>query len=293
MPSFLAFSKDRKRALAVAEEDDLVLLFQVEQDGGLTELGRQSCPGGPAYVAFDRTESRALTASYGSGESRVYPISGGETLGPVAATLDTGKYSHSIVPSPLGKLLYVPSKGTDTIAILSLAGKAGGCTLLGAASAPSGSGPRHLVVSRDGARAYVTGENDATLLEYTIQGEELVFKSYVSTLPRPWQEGDTGSDLHLSPDGRFLYVSNRGHDSIAVFRVEDGALDLVQHESTRGRVPRNFCLFGDNLLIVANQESSNLAFYSREPSSGRLTFQGTVPTPERPFWVGPGSSLDL
>lgn len=285
MPSFMTFSKDGARAAAISEGNDRVVLLEVAVDG-LVVLGAVACPGGPAHVSFDRTERFVLTASYGSGESRVYPVSDAAALGHAVSTVDTGRHTHALVPSLDNRTLYAPSKGTDTIAILSFDEETGLAELRTRAEAPSGSGPRHLVLSKDGLFAFVSGENDCSVSSYSVRGGDLELLSTTSSLPRRQQEGETGSDLHLSENGRFLYASNRGHDSIAVFAVDDGALRLLGHESTHGQVPRNFCLLGSDTLIVANQESRSLSFYRISEDSGEMTFLGIQSIEERPFWVG-------
>lgn len=284
MPSFLAFSHDGARVLVISEEDNRLSLLRRRPDGTLHLASQVSCPGGPAYVAFDRSETFALTGSYGSGESRVYRLEG-DRIARDPVVLDTGKYTHCLVASPDNRTLFAPSKGTDTIACVAFDEKAGTMAPLEPASAPPGSGPRHLVFSLDRERAFVSGENDCSLLTYELGSRGLTLRDHQTSLPRPREEGDSGADIHMSESGRFVYVSNRGHDSISVFDVSSNEPRRVTTESTRGRVPRNFCLLSE-WLIAANQESSTLAVFHTHSSTGALTFVGTVPTPERPFWVG-------
>lgn len=291
MPSFLAFSSKGPFALAVAEGADALISLSLDEQGRMTELSRVPCPGGPAYVSWDSDASWAYTASYGSGETRVYRVSHEGGLSLAVSCWETGKYSHCAVPFAERREfnLACASKGTDSL--MWLRREADGRLVSKLRSqAPVGSGPRHIVFSADGTRTYVTGENDCSLMTWDCSEAEPRLIDHVCTLPRPWQEGDTGSDLHLSEDGRYLYCSNRGHSSIAVYRVDSQVPQFLEHHSTRGDVPRNFCLLPQDLLIVANQESANLAVFSRDKSKGTLEYRGLVDAPERAFWVGNASS---
>jgi 6-phosphogluconolactonase len=113
-----------------------------------------------------------------------------------------------------------------------------------------------------------------TAVVYSVENETLRELAHVGSLPQAPGPGDSGSDVHISPDGPFVYMSNRGHDSIATFRVTEDGVQLLGHVSTRGAVPRNFCLFGDDTLIVANQERRSLAVFGRDAATGALDFQG-------------------
>jgi 6-phosphogluconolactonase len=143
-----------------------------------------------------------------------------------------------------------------------------------------GAGPRHFAFAPDGRFVYVINELDSTLSAYRYDGERGALDPIqtVSTVP----EGFTGENwcahVAVSPDGRFVYGSNRGHDSIAIWVVgEGGTVSLVGHESTRGQTPRNFALdpTGD-WLLVANQDSDTIVTFRRDRVTGRLTATGSV-----------------
>lgn len=284
MPSFLCFRKGSGQALVLSEEDNL-LTSLVVTPSGLRARSVVPCPGGPAYVSFDRTGRWALVACYGSGEVRAYPILKDGTLDPKVRRFRSGALSHAICPGPRGDELYVSVKGTDELHRLLLDPSQGTFSLLETAKAPQGSGPRHLAFSPDGQRMYVVCENNCTLLVYDLYTEGLHLRQTVSTLPTAVGPGDTGSDLHVSPDGRFVYVSTRGHNSLTVFRTTLAGVERVQNIKT-GACPRNFCLLAPELLLCANQEGRSLTFFYRDVETGRLKKTGEVSLSERPFWVG-------
>jgi 6-phosphogluconolactonase len=152
---------------------------------------------------------------------------------------------------------------------------------------PAGSGPRHFVFSPDARHAYVIGELDSTVaaLGYDAAKGELTFIESYPMLPAGYEGESHCADLHIHPSGRFVYGSNRGHDSITMFRVDpdSGRLSLIGHRSTEGKIPRNFALSPDGrFLLVANQDSDTVVVLPIDPESGELgatVAVNAVPTP--------------
>jgi len=292
MPSFMAFSKQRPWAVALVEGADAIVSLELDEHGALRPSSRQACPGGPAYISLSADERWVLVASYGSGELRVFPITSEGLLGPCASCTDTGKYSHCAwLDAELG-LVYVPSKGTDTVFVGNFSAITGEVSEHMRLDAPFGSGPRHIVMAPDCTQLYLANENDCSLMVvHRKSGERpLTSGACVPALPRPQLPQDSGADVHVSEDGRFIYMSVRGHDSIAVFARNGDQVECIEHVPTRGRTPRNFCLLGDDLLIVANQDSQDVAFFFRDQATGKLTILNQVEIEERPFWVGNAQS---
>ena len=188
MPSFLSFSQRGGWLAAIAEGDDRLVTLRVADDGSLSEISSRPCGGGPAYVSQARRA--VLTASYGSGETRVYPVDEQGALSEQISCIATGKYSHCAVESKKQPYVFVPSKGTDSICILARE-DSGKLVEVARQKTPEGSGPRHLVFSPDGEKAYVSCENDCSLLVYRVTGSDLVQLNRVTSLPRPQKEGDT------------------------------------------------------------------------------------------------------
>ena len=295
MPSFLAFSRHGPLAVALSEEDDRLCSMRVEEDGALVELSNQPCPGGPAYVSLSASEKWALAASYKSGQLHVFPVDEAGRLGPCCGSVDSGRFSHCAYVDPGSDWIYVPSKGTDSVYLTRLDDRSGALCDARRLETEAGSGPRHLVVSPDGTRAYLANENDCTLTIYRRRLQQdaprLELLDRVSALLRPAEGTDSGADVHVSPDGNFIYMSVRGRDVVTVFRRTESGVEPVSEVSTAGRVPRNFCLLGDQALVVANQESASLTVFRRDTKSGGLVELGTCEVGERVFWVGNSSTF--
>jgi len=161
----------------------------------------------------------------------------------------------------------------------------------------AGSGPRHFLFSPDARHAYVIGELDSTVaaLDYDAASGELSFTDAYPMLPAGFTGDSHCADLQIHPSGRFLYGSNRGHDSITMFRVETGTgrLSLIGHRTTEGRTPRNFAIAPDGrFLLAANQDSDTVVIMPIDPETGELGATASVaqvPTPVcLKFAPGPG-----
>jgi 6-phosphogluconolactonase len=193
-----------------------------------------------------------------------------------------------IRPSPDGRFVLVTDLGTDQVLVYRLDNSTGQLTPNEAGtpvvSEHAGAGPRHFAFAPNRRTVYVINELDSTVTvcDYRPERGELQTRQVVSTLPEGIDGPAIGNDcahIAVSPDGRFVYGSNRGHDSIAIWEVADanGELRPVGHESTRGKTPRNFSLDPTgSWLLVANQESDTIVPFRRDPDSGRLTATGPV-----------------
>jgi 6-phosphogluconolactonase len=193
-----------------------------------------------------------------------------------------------IRPSADGRFVLATDLGTDQVLIYRLDTSTGQLTPneqgTAAVSEDPGAGPRHFAFAPSGRTLYVINElnSTVTVYDYTAQRGELHARQVVSTLPDGIDGpaiGNSCAHIAVSPDGRFVYGSNRGHDSIAIWEVADanGKLRPVGHEPTRGTTPRGFNLDPTGAwLLVANQESDTIVPFRRDPSSGRLTATGPV-----------------
>lgn len=307
-PSYLAVNPDRSRLYAVSEVADFqgtdgggVVAFAIEADGGLRELGRQPTQGAhPCYVSVDPAGEFVMVANYSSGNAALFRLEADGSLAPAAdvvqhrgsgpnARRQEGPHAHCIMMGPEERYVFVVDLGIDRVVGYVLDRK--GARLVPApedagVAARSGAGPRHLTFHSDGRRAFLINELDSTLtaLSYDPDSGSMESVGTVSTLPPDFTGDNTCADVHVSSSGRFVYGSNRGHDSIAVFTIEDdGRLTLVQHQSTLGRTPRNFAIApGGDFLIAANQDSSSLVTFAIDQATGRLSPVGDpveVPTP--------------
>jgi 6-phosphogluconolactonase len=290
-PSYLALDPTRTHLYAANENDGAeggVTALSIGADGKLTKLNHQTgSDKGFTHVAVDPSGKFVLGASYNGGSVSVFPISADGSVGAEIDNVDFGPDSkaHCVGFDKTGKYVLIPTLGAGQVQQLQL----GADGMLSPSTppnvtAPSGAGPRHIAVHPNGKLAFVANELNSTLTPYQLSADgKLTAGTTVSSLPTDFNGTNKGAHVELSPDGRFVYASNRGHNSIAVFSADPttGALTLVEHEPTRGNTPRDFDVDPNgDVLIVANQDSANLSVYKIEPD-GSLTPLGS-PTPSAP-----------
>ena len=308
-PTYLTLSAKHDRLYAVNETQTFngqnsgsVSAFAVEpRTGSLTRLGARQPSGGasPCYLSLAPTGRAALVANYMGGNVSLLPVLADGSLAAPAATAvhqgrgphpnQTAPHAHCIIPDPTGKLAFAVDLGADQIIGYELDAAKSRLTQRPepAFRARPGAGPRHLVFHPEGRLAYLLNELNSTVtaLAYDAAAGRFRELQTLPTLPAGYAEKNSGADLHVSPDGRFLYTSNRGHNSIAVFAIDAlrGTLTPVQHVPTQGQTPRNFSLDpAGRLLLVANQSSGSLVSFRVDGQTGRLTATGhtaEVPAP--------------
>jgi 6-phosphogluconolactonase len=285
-PSFLAVDPAHHTLFAVNEDSGgkgAVASFQIDaKTGALSFVSRVSSQGdGPAHVSTDKTGGFAFVANYGGGTVAVLPINGGGVLGDAIDVHDHGGGSanpHQVITSPANDFAFVPNKGLDTVTRYAFNGATGKLTGASTLDVAQGAGPRHLDFSPTAPYAYLIDELDSTMsaLAYDAASGKLTPIQTVSTLPPGFQGNNTGAEVQVAPSGKFVYGSNRGHDSIAVFSVAgDGKLTLVGHQPTMGQTPRHFQVEpSGELLLVANQGSGNVVTFRIDAATGMLTPTG-------------------
>ena len=300
-PSFLSIHPKRPFLYAVNEIEPTgtVSAFAIERaTGALTRLNEQPSQGGaPCYVSVDRSGLAALVANYGGGSVALLPIEANGALAPAHVVQHTGKgpnadrqeasHAHCILPDPSNRFALAADLGADRVLVyrLDLDGKA--LRRAGEAVMRPGAGPRHIAFHPTLPLVFVTNELDSTVatLRFDAGAGALSLLDARATLPAGWTGTNYPADIHVAANGRTLYVSNRGHNSIAVFSVAEstGALALEQVISTEGDWPRNFSLDpSGRWLLVANQRSDSVVVFARDSDSGRLTLtqQGiAIPSP--------------
>jgi len=303
-PSFLTFSADARFLYAVSEiltydgkKSGAVSAFSIDRASGmLTMLNQQPTQGpGACHISIDATGKWALITNYHGGSVAVLPVLGNGSLGaPVTFIQHSGPsrtnpqrqeaaHAHSIIPAPGNRVVLVADLGMDKIVTYRLNTATGALTPHDPPfiAARPGAGPRHQVFHPNGRFYYVVNELDSTVsvIKWDAARDTGREIQYISTLPAGFTAETTTAEIRISPDGRFVYASNRGHDSIAIFKVDqrNGKLTSLGQEPTQGRTPRNFELTptGD-LLIAANQESDNLVVFRRSKTTGLLTPTGHV-----------------
>jgi len=302
-PSFLAIHPNGRVLYAVNELEKYkgrptgaVSAFAIARDtGALTRLNEQPSEGGaPCYVSVDRSGRALLVANYAGGSVALLPIQANGSLGPAAQVVQhTGKgpnaerqeapHAHCILPDPSNRFALAADLGADRVFVyrLDLEGRSLRHIEEGDAVMRAGAGPRHIAFHPTLPLVFVANELDSTVatLRFDPERGALSPQGTLSTVPTGWTGTNYPADIHVAATGRTLYVSNRGHNSIAVFSVAEatGALALEQVVSTEGDWPRNFSLDPTGRwLLVANQRSDSVVVFERDPDNGRLT-----PTPQR------------
>jgi 6-phosphogluconolactonase len=259
----------------------------------LTALGAPVASGGagPTHLSVDPSGSYVLVANYSAGTSAVFPIDPDGSLGAASDVKNSGSKAHLAISNPSGGYAYVPCLGSNWIAQYTFQG--GQLSPLSPANVtlPNGAGPRHMDFRRDEMFAYSINELNSTVSTFAFDkaSGKLSRGETVSSLPKGFSGSNTGAELTVHPSGNWVYVSNRGHNSIATFASDrtTGALTLVSHDSTEGNTPRSFGLDPQGQwLVAANQESDSLKAYRIDASTGRLSpITGTLTSPS-PTYVG-------
>ena len=300
-PSFLAIAPNQRFLYALGgATGDSVRAFSIDkQSHELTLLNEQSVMGqGATHVAIDKTGKWVIVGNYRSGNLSVLPTEGDGSLGKAVQRIQhEGKsidperqdhpYVHSINIAPNNKDVFVPDLGTDKIMTYTLNAETGQLT----PASPSftevtpGSGPRHFTFHPNGKFAYVIQEMGAMVTGFAYKNGQLTPVETVRTLPEGYTGRKWAADIHISPDGRFLYGSNRAHESLAIFRIDQktGKLTLVGHQPVNGKTPRNFAIDPTgNFVLVANQDSDNITIFKRDKKTGLLTPTGREITVSMP-----------
>ena len=297
-PSFVAVSPDEKYIYAVHEDarngrGGEISAFSFAKEKGILELINQQPTNGdhPCYTEVDKTGKWVFAGNYSSGSLSVLPVNADGSLGAATTHIShTGSgpnkdrqekpHVHCTLISPDNKWLFVPDLGIDKVMIYAFDAATGKLTPAAqpfAASTP-GAGPRHFTFHPNGKYAYLIEELTGHVVVYQYQNGKLKQVQRTSTLPRG-QKGFAGSaDIHVSPDGKFLYASNRGDfNNIAIYKVDpkSGKLSIIGFQSTLGSGPRNFNFDpSGNFLLVGNQNSDEIVIFKRNTKTGLLTDTG-------------------
>ena len=269
----------------------------------LTLLNQQSSGGsGPCHLAVDGQGKDVLVANYAGGSLASLPIQTDGSLGEAVGTIQltgasvhphrqTKPYGHFITMDPANRFALACDLGTDKVLVYRLDEKNGALTPHAPAFAtvPPGAGPRHLAFSPDGKFIYVVNEMGSTITAFAYDALRGALSELqtISTLPEDFagRASNTCAEVEVHPSGKFVYASNRGHDSIAVFAVDaaTGKLTAVEQQSTQGRIPRHFKLDpSGRWLLAANQATDSIAVFAVDAATGRLKATGqsvTVPAP--------------
>jgi 6-phosphogluconolactonase len=293
-PSYLAIDKSKTYLYAVNEVGEYlgkpgggVSAFKIEEKGNLRFLNEQATLGAdPCYLTIDRQKKNLLVANYTGGSVTVLPIRSDGTLnvatdvkqheGSGPKEQQKGPHAHCVILDRSERYALVADLGIDKIMIYrfdSSKGKLLPNTQQPFAELQAGAGPRHLTFHPSGKFLYAINELDSTIsaFDYDERNGTLTHIETGSTLPGDFSGVSYCADVHIDSSGKFLYGSNRGHNSIVVFEIDQqsGKLKLVEHVSTQGDWPRNFVIYSDTLW-VANQRSDNFVGFWIDEKTGRL-----------------------
>ncbi len=294
-PSFLGVHPNGRFLYAVGEISNFggtkeggVTAFSLDPKSGvLRELNAQSSGGaGPCHVSLDPKGTSAFVANYGGGSVASFPIAEDGSLGKrssfhqhVGSSVDPrrqkGPHGHSINVDATGRFAVAADLGLDKLLVYKVAAKSGALEPNDppAFATPPGGGPRHFAFHPNGRFAYANLEmtREVEALHWDADSGTFERISVHSTLPKDAEAAGSTAETRVHPSGRFVYVSNRGHDSVAVFRVNEKSGDLIPvgHVSTGGKTPRNFNLDpSGRWLIAANQNSGNVVVFSVDEKTG-------------------------
>lgn len=291
-PSFVKLSADKHYLYAVSElahadePTGFVHAFRVK-DGALTEISKLPTDGkAPCHLEIDKSGDYLLASNYVGGVAKMYRIAedGSLTVAdkfqvPMDLVPGRSSHLHSAKLSPDNNTVAIADLGLDRIWLFELDTEKGKLVPLEQSflSLADKAGPRHSVWSVDGRYLYVINELNATVdvIEKAASGDVFKVVQTASTLPEGWTGKNACADIHLHPNGLYLYGSNRGHNSIVVFSVDqtDGRLSLLEHKGTRGDFPRNFAVSPrGKMLWVANQNTSNVSAFKISEKDGTLRF---------------------
>lgn len=289
--SFLAVDARGVLGALVLEDGHEVVAFGVDVGGVVHERGpRRNARGlGPTHVSIDPSGRHALVADYGSGDVASFAFSSDGTLEEATTALRAGDNAHQVVVSPSGSLALVPCKGADHVAVLGFDAATGLLAPRSLYATEPGQGPRHLVLGADGRYAYLANELGSRLEVLALDEAHatLTHRQSISTLPAGDATPNTAAEIALGVGERFVYVSNRGHDSIAIFEI--GADHLVTprgHVLLEARRPRSFAIDPSGRWLFAGAQADDVIVRFRIEDDGALTRIGTTPTSGSPTFVG-------
>ncbi|MGE5611916.1 MAG: lactonase family protein [Bacillota bacterium] len=311
-PTFLTIHPNHRFLYAISEIGNFagkpagaVNAFAIDpQTGHLKPLNQQSSGGpGPCHITLDPAKRNTLVANYGGGSVAVLPIAEAGRLNEPICFIQhqgsgpnrkrqEGPHAHSINLSPDGRYAIAADLGLDKLLVYRFNPATGLLTPNDppAAQLAPGSGPRHFTFHPNGQYAYVINELSSTVTAFTYDANRgrLTEIQTLSTLPSDFKGDNYPAEVQVHPSGKFLYGSNRGHNSIVIFSIDaqSGKLALVGHQSTQGKNPRNFGIDpSGSFLLAANQDSASIVVFRIDARTGQLTPTGTVANVPQPVCV--------
>ncbi|WP_372754283.1 lactonase family protein [Mariniflexile sp.] len=288
-PSFIAYSPNKRFLYAVSESlGGSVSSFKIQENGLLKFINKVSSNGkGPCHIALNKQGTKAVVSNYVGGSASIYPISRDGKLNDASQIFNynlTDEVSHAHSAQFFRDDLYIADLGMNAVYQYKLKNDSYELETPSIFQTSENPGPRHFAITRNGQFIYIINEygGSITSIEKTDSGFKQI--DYDSTLEDTYEGKNSCADIHLSKNELFLYGSNRGENSIAVFKRNklDGTIEKIQTMPVHGDWPRNFTIDPTGkFLLVANQKSENISVFSIDASTGKLSFlnDAKVPTP--------------
>ncbi len=289
-PSFLTVSPNKKYLYSVGEVSGSgterlgkVVAFKITEGGKLTALNEfPSYGNAPCHISTDKTGRFVFVANYVTGNIVSYGTKDdGSLTDSICMVQQEGNptWAHNIQPSADNKMVWAVNKGADKIWAYDLTNK-GVLTPKSSITTAAGAGPRHLDFNPKNPNRFVAiNENSNALGSYAYDSDTktITLLDSLSTLPSDFVGKNTCADVHFHPNGKFVYGSNRGHNSVAIYRYDEatGKLTWLRNEASQGEIPRNFMITPDGkFLLVAHQNSDNVVAFKIDAETGKLTPTG-------------------
>ncbi|SKB31869.1 6-phosphogluconolactonase [Salegentibacter holothuriorum] len=285
-PSFVKVSKDGKNLYAVSElgsgnvDSVFIYSYKINKDNSLKELGKISTESfAPCHIELDKTGDYIFVSNYLGGVVMVYKRDkGGNLQKQQKLQLENAEDSnaHSVSISSDNKTAYISDLGNDKIWIYNFDEQTGKLSPKEKyfVQLKENSGPRHFDFSKDNNFAFSLNEINSTISVFDIEENgNLEIIQNISSLPEAFKGNNSGADIHVHPSGKFLYASNRGHNSIVAFKINEdsGKLSVIGHYPTKGETPRNFAISpGGKFLYAANQDTSTISNFKVNSNTGEL-----------------------
>jgi 6-phosphogluconolactonase len=312
-PSFLTVSLNNKFIYAVNENDDstitprggTVTSFSFDKKkGALTEINKQPSGGKhPCYISIDKTGKYVFVGNYSSGTVGLLTINKDGSINKLQQVIthegrsvnvqrQKAPHVHATVLSADNKYLFAPDLGIDKVMVYDFDKKKGTLNFSSSAVSEPGSGPRHFTFHPNNKYAYLMEELTGTVVFYDVKKGALKFNQRINAMPKDFTGALGSADIHVSPDCKFLYCSNRGEsNTISIFSIDalNGKLTIVGHQSSLGKTPRNFNFDpSGNFLLVANQNSDEIVIFKIDRKTGLLNDTGKkiqIPKPVCLQWI--------
>lgn len=277
-PTFLAVHPKKKLLYAADESGSTIMAFSIDPASGvLKALNSQPMPGGPAHVSVDPDGKFVFAATYGSGHAASFPIATDGKIGTATGDLFVGMNAHAVHMSPNKAQLWIPCLGSNYIAQYSFSAS-GQWTPASPATVSIGTGgPRHMSAHPNGKWAYLMNELSSSVQALTYDGSSLKLNgSAVSALSAP-VNGNSGAEIQVHPAGKFVYSSNRGDNSIAIFSIgANGDVSLQKTVKSGGKTPRHFAVDESGAWMTVANQTGGVSIFSVNATSGDLTAKGTA-----------------